>query len=289
MLLDPVRRRRHQGATTSVCLLGILLTAACSANDAPGTAAPATKTPTVTTPAAAATTAPVSTSPAGTAPEPASTSASPPAAPAVEPIAGCVDEQQQAAEGVTLKRTDGIDVPALVSGTGKRGIVLANMNDSDLCEWLVYGAELKAKGYTVAVFNYSGGGGDDDMVAAATLLRERGASSVVLMGSSMGGTSALAAAAKLAPAPDAVVSLSGPGRFQGIDALEAAKTLTVPVFLAVGEYDAEYFDSATELNKVLKSKVKVLEVLPTGNHGTALLGDTGLTDKLDAFLDKHGK
>lgn len=285
MLLDPVRRRRHQGATTSVCLVGILLTAACSANDTPGTAAPVTKTPTVTSSAAAATTAPVSTSPA----ESASTSASPPAAPAVEPIAGCVDEQQQAAEGVTLKRTDGIEVPALVSGTGKRGIVLANMNDSDLCEWLVYGAELKAKGYTVAVFNYSGSGGDDDMVAAATLLRERGASSVVLMGSSMGGTSALAAAAKLAPAPDAVVSLSGPGRFQGIDALEAAKTLTMPVFLAVGEYDTEYFDSATELNKVLKSKVKVLEVLPTGNHGTALLGDTALTDTLDAFLDKHGK
>ena len=289
MLLDPVRRRNHLAAIASVGMAAVLLTAACSSDEA-GTPA-ASSAPSSAAPAAASPAA-VTTAPAAPASSAATSSAAASASPSaaavvVEPIAGCVDEKQQAEEGVTLKRADGLEVPALVSGTGKRGIVLANMNGSDLCEWLVVGQGLKAKGFTVATFNYSPGGGDGDMVAAATLLRERGATSVVLMGSSMGGTNALSAAAKLDPAPAAVVALSAPGRFEGVDALEAAKTLTVPVFLGVGEYDTEYFDSATALNKALRSKVKVLEVLPTGNHGTSLLDDTELAAKIDSFLDKH--
>jgi dienelactone hydrolase len=67
--------------------------------------------------------------------------------------------------------------------------------------------------------------------------RSHGARRVTLVGASAGGVVVLHAAASIQPPVDAVVDLSGPLTWSGLDSLTAARTLTVPVLYAVAPND----------------------------------------------------
>ena len=112
-----------------------------------------------------------------------------------------------------------------------------------------------------------------DLAAATKALRKLGKKKVFLVGASMGGVASLVAAANVKPAVTGVVSVSAPARFRGMDALETAKRLRVPVlYLAAEEDDNAGFDFAQDaetMHAATASSDKRLEVLPGSLHGIA--------------------
>lgn len=202
------------------------------------------------------------------------------------PITYCVDQAQQDAGGVTIKTSAGVEFPALILGSGDRGIVLANMGTNDLCDWIAYAPELATAGYSVALFNYSGNKDFEDVLAVAATLRERGAKKVSLAGASVGATSVLQAAAVLDPAPAAVVSMS-PQESTETDA--AIKAVTMPTLFVAGEADGGFIADTKALHAAAPAKDKVLKLFPDNSHGTALLLDAAMKADIYAFIDKHTK
>lgn len=81
--------------------------------------------------------------------------------------------------------------------------------------------------------------GADAVLAAADQARANGATRVVAVGASMGGTTVIAASevAHDSGQLDAVASLSGPLRFEGVDTLTRAEGIVIPMFLAVSPGD----------------------------------------------------
>ena len=67
------------------------------------------------------------------------------------------------------------------------------------------------------------------MVAATKELRRGGVRGVVLAGASLGGRAVLAAAARIVPRVDGVVSFAAPQTFVRIDAVKAVRSLKAPV------------------------------------------------------------
>jgi pimeloyl-ACP methyl ester carboxylesterase len=207
--------------------------------------------------------------------------------PEVIPVASCVTDEEQVAGGVRLPAADpSATVDALVLGHGSTGLVLANMSDTDLCDWKPLADEWSQKGYQALIFNYSGTGPAKDMLSGAAELRRRGATKIFLIGASMGGTAALGAGAAARPAVAGVISLSGPAAYAGVDAAAAVRKLTVPVLFLVGENDEEFVADAHTLYAACIAKDKKLVVLPTGNHGTALIDDT-IDQRIQTFLSQH--
>jgi dienelactone hydrolase len=82
----------------------------------------------------------------------------------------------------------------------------------------------------------------DPVVAAA---RKNGATEIVLAGASMGGTLAIAAAGRNHAVR--VASLSGPGFYNGADALGGIAKLKVPVLLVAASGDSDFAQSARQL------------------------------------------
>jgi dienelactone hydrolase len=192
-----------------------------------------------------------------------------------------------------FERPDGTTVPGVILGTGGRGVVLANMSDdfsdTGLCDWMMYAPELAEAGYRVAVFNYSESEEDQDVQAAVAALRERGATKVALVGASMGGTVSLSAAAQLDPAPDAIVALSPPTEFRGVDAVAPAKKVTIPSLFVVANGDTQFVAPTKALHKASAAKDKKLTVVEGPSHGIALMLDPAVKDEVIAFVDKHTK
>ncbi len=204
----------------------------------------------------------------------------------VEPIAACVDEADQRANGVTLTRSDASTVEALVHGTGKTAIVFANESDLDLCEWQPFDEILAEKGYVTVEFEYSGSpGAEQDVLAGVATARQRGATSVLLIGASKGGTAVLAAAAKAQPPVAGVVSLSGPSTYPGIDTASMAQ-FTTPVLFIAGDNDGEFTDAARQMYAACAARDKKLVLRPSGSHGVALLDPTVFSLVQD-FLASH--
>ena len=208
------------------------------------------------------------------------------AAPTAEPIADCVTLQEQAASGVHVVGTAG-QVDALVLGArGTTGIVFANMSDNDPCGWLPTATGYAAQGYRTAVFVYSSRqGADADVLDVAAELRRRGATRIALVGASKGGTSVISAAARAQAV--AVVELSAPQAYEGLDAVAAVKSLTVPTLFVVGDGDTEFVAGTDALHSASPATVKPLRHVTSGAHGTGLLADSGVGDALTAFLTAH--
>ena len=172
----------------------------------------------------------------------------------------------------------------IVVGTGKTGVVLAHQRRGDRCQWSDYAHELAQAGYRSLIFDFAGSGlstgsdaNDAAVVAAAGYLRTQGVDTVVLIGASMGGTAVLAAAPQIAPPVAAVASLSGPARFDGVDAAEAVKRLTAPVLYAVCAGDSGFAGDAQTLSDATRAGTdKKLLVVPNCNsHGVQLADRTG--------------
>ena len=218
--------------------------------------------------------------PAGTSAA-ASAATSTPAASA-EPIAPCVDPQDPDLAAVHLQPKAGVEVDAVLAGTGSTGIVFSNMSGETLCGWLPTALAHVRKGYRVALYEYSADQSPDaDLAVVADELRRRGATRIALVGASMGGTTSVVAANAVKAA--AVFVLSAPGAYSGMDAVGAVSRVAVPSWFGVGEQDTEFVPSARDLYKHSAAPRKQLKILPTGAHGTALLGgtvDTMLADFL---------
>jgi fermentation-respiration switch protein FrsA (DUF1100 family) len=207
-------------------------------------------------------------------------------APAVQPIADCITEADQRANGATLTRPDGHTVKALVHGSGRTAIVFANQVDLDLCEWLPFDRNLADKGYLTVVFEYSGeNGAEQDVLAGAATARKRGATAIVLVGASKGGTAVLSAAAQAQPPVAGVVSLSGPSTYPGISPTSMAQ-FTTPVLFIAGINDDGFTDAARLLYDACAAKDKQLVLRPNGLHGAALL-EPAVSSLLQDFIASH--
>lgn len=208
------------------------------------------------------------------------------AQPTQEPVAPCVTPDEQRAGGVRLTVAGTATEDGLVLGSGGTGLVLANQSDTDLCDWKPLASVWADHGYRILIFNYSGARPDQDVLAAAAELRRRGVGRVFLIGASMGGTAVLAAAAAAQPPVAGVISLSGPAAYAGANAGSAMPRLTVPALFVVGEFDERFVGDARTLYAACAAKDKKLEILPTGNHGTALIDDR-VDGQIQAFLTGH--
>ena len=209
------------------------------------------------------------------------------ASPAPTPVAGCVSDDEQRTGAVQVPVESGRPFDAVVLGAGPTGVVLANMNTGDLCQWKsTYADHLTALGYRVLVFNYSAQGPAKDVTAAAGVLRGKGVQRLFLIGASMGGAAVLDAAAHLQPTVAGVISLSAPRTYLGADALNSMKTLTAPALFIAAEYDQPFANDARALHEACAAKDASLSIEPGGNHGTALLSDH-VSTLIDTFLRDH--
>jgi pimeloyl-ACP methyl ester carboxylesterase len=215
------------------------------------------------------------------------------ARPTVHPTVGSQcpsDRADSNAKQVWFTDKKGANLGGLELGTGTTGIVMSHQAVRDACDWLPYGAELAKAGYRVLTYDFGGSGvsdelpGDEnldaDVVAAAAFLRSEGATTIVLMGGSMGAAASIVAATELTPPPAALVSLSSPTSYNGIDAGGAAAKLTVPVLFAAGEQDYSFAPAAQQLYTAAPSTAKSILITSGGQHATALLvnGPNGAPD-----------
>ncbi len=200
--------------------------------------------------------------------------------------------------------SDGASLVGVVLGDGRAGLVLGHQAGSDLCEWLPHARSFAKQGYRVLVFDFEGSGDsqpgpgadgrlDTDVAAAAEQLRRRRADAVVLVGSSMGGTAVLAAAAEIRPPVAGVVSLSGPARFQGVDAAAAVARLRVPVLFVASSDDSPFVDDARAMYRAARVRDKRLLVIAGVNHGTSMLdvGDDApkVLAAVREFIARHAR
>jgi pimeloyl-ACP methyl ester carboxylesterase len=207
-----------------------------------------------------------------------------------------------AAKPLYFSDLKGTRLAGAMLGSGHTGIVLAHMSDGNACGWVPYAKDLGAAGYRVMIFSFQGFGESasataggtyaDNVLGAAQYLRQHGATSVAYVGASMGGTSVLTAAAQ-APLPAAVVSLSGPGKYAGLDAAGAAAKLTVPVLYVAAEHDVGFVDDARTMDAATpKSVPHELKIVPGGDHGLDMLrvdapeGST-VRQEVTTFLRTH--
>lgn len=106
----------------------------------------------------------------------------------------------------------------------------------------------------------------------------------------MGATASLAAATELKPAAAVVVSLSAPEAFQGVDAIDAVKELTVPVLYIAGVADGTFPDSANALYDATPSGTsRTLLIVTSSSHGSHLVGVPGseVRDAIDNALKQR--
>jgi pimeloyl-ACP methyl ester carboxylesterase len=188
---------------------------------------------------------------------------------------------------------DGTSLAGLELGTGTTGVVLAHEDRDNACEWLPFGKQLVDRGYRVLAFDFAGEGAsephrsnsrlEDDVVSAVHFLK---ADKVVLMGASKGGTASLVAATMLTPPPAAVVSLSGPTVFMGIDAGAAVPKLTSPVLYLAAEGNTPFAENAQTLyDATPATDDRAIFIAIGGEHATALFyGAQG--DQVTAAINK---
>ncbi|MFF6955208.1 alpha/beta hydrolase family protein [Streptomyces sp. NPDC008317] len=215
------------------------------------------------------------------------------AAPAPTPTAtvngfGCLSPEQAKAGSVSFPGGDGQDVEGYLTGTGGTGLVLAHQADGDVCQWVPHAQDLAADGYRVLAVN-SAGSEVRELTAAAAYLRSKGVTKLLLVGASKGGTAVLSAAGAITPPVDAVVSLSAPSTYSGMDASMVVPNLTMPVFYMAAELDSPFQDSTKELSKLTKkAKENDLTIVGGFNHGVSMLSDEANYAKVKAFLKKYG-
>jgi pimeloyl-ACP methyl ester carboxylesterase len=190
---------------------------------------------------------------------------------------------------ITFTSSDGVTLSGRLFGPqeGTAGVVLAHMFPSDQSAWFDFAQRLGERGYRVLTFNFRGycpGGeagcsqGDktisaiwQDVVGAVAALRDEGATRIGLVGASMGGTASLVAASQEGQDIDAVVTLSAPIGFEGLEASPdvLAQVSAAKLFLA-GHEDITAVDAVNTLfAETLQPKRPV--ILTTGDHGTDIL------------------
>ncbi|MGH2758340.1 MAG: alpha/beta hydrolase [Actinomycetota bacterium] len=195
---------------------------------------------------------------------------------------------------VRFRTTDDLTLTGRLFGRGKVGVTLAHMFPSDATSWYPAARRLAGAGYMTLAFNFRGyatSQGDKevanapkDIAAAMGFLRDADARDVAFVGASMGGTASIVAAEQLDPV--AVVSISAPLRFMGLDAPAIAGRVQRPVLLFAARGDGEAFTAVEELERALPNpETKLYE---GDAHGTNLLADRPeAIDEILTFLRRY--
>ncbi len=155
------------------------------------------------------------------------------------------------ARWIELQGPDGSSLVAAVVGAGPATAVFAHQTGvSGLCGFWAYSSWLADRYGTRSVLldlcGYGqsecgrGAFADDEpaQVALAVLwARQHGAQRTTLVGASLGGTVVSVAAARIEPPVEAMVNLSGPVQYAGLDVADAAPRITVPSLFALARGD----------------------------------------------------
>jgi alpha-beta hydrolase superfamily lysophospholipase len=205
----------------------------------------------------------------------AATSTTTAAAPTANPS---TTEQPEEGVALTFATADGFTLEGRRFGAGTDWVVLAHMRPADMEAWFPFARTLAVEGYSALAFNFRGYGAsegsgfavDVDVTAAIDEAFRLGAGRVFVAGASMGGTGAVAAAAGRPVA--AVVTLSAPDAFEGVDAVAAAARLTAPLLLIAAEGNAPYPDDARAIAAASAGPAEVV-VLSGSRHGTDMFAD----------------
>jgi len=177
------------------------------------------------------------------------------------------------AETISYLDSTGERIRGALVGRGRVGFLFAHAFREDLCSWLPFARHVADGGDAALTFTFPGGVPDaDDVAAGVTQLRRHGARDVVLVGASMGAAASLVAANRVHPLVRGVVSVSSPLRYSGLDAIDAARRLRVPVVYTAGRDDGHFAAYARRLFLTTHEDTKRLVILDDFAHGTDLLG-----------------
>jgi pimeloyl-ACP methyl ester carboxylesterase len=210
----------------------------------------------------------------------------------VTALLGACGDRNEPATGsseVAFESSDGVMLDGRLFGPddATAGVVLAHMFPADQSSWYDFAERLGRVGYRVLTFDFRGycPGGDagcsegerdipaiwQDVEGAIAELRSRGVLRVGLVGASMGGTASLIAASKEGTGVDAIVTLSAPTEFEGLDANAEvlAQAAGAKLFLAGHEDTAAA--AAVDALYAQSLQPKRPLILTTGDHGTDIL------------------
>lgn len=209
---------------------------------------------------------------------------------------GCVPTKSR----LHFRAADGTRLAGYRLGTGKTAVVLAHQRGGDSCQWSSYAKRLASLGYMAIAVDLRGSGNSQtrtgaaaqrraaDVVAAAKVGGGLGAQKTFLVGASMGGAIVVGAAGSIRPPVAGVVAVSSPSSWPGVDAIAVAKRLQVPALYLAGDRDAGFVDETRALYDATASSDKTLEILPSGEHGVALVRTSARARAvLEGFLRSH--
>jgi pimeloyl-ACP methyl ester carboxylesterase len=237
--------------------------------------------------------------PSGTEPDPSPTfEALPkPTEPAPEPAVACNDPALVGE--ATYTEANGNWFDTAVIGEGETVAIFVPQSRETYCGFTEFAVLLADRGIQSILINLcnvgatacSGGNvvttGADAVLAAADLARANGATRVVAVGASMGGTTVIAASetAHDSGQLDAVASLSGPIRFEGINTQTQADDIVIPMFLAVSPGDSVV--KSDQLKRLAEASSSPDWAQYSGSgHGWAMLFDSDvLTPTGSALVD----
>jgi hypothetical protein len=207
--------------------------------------------------------------------------------------ARCAAELATATQ-VRFPTAGGTSVAGVVLGSGRTAVLLFHTTQADVCQLAWYGLDLAKGGYQVLLIDFTGDGVSErgsanpaeDVVAAAGFMHGRGVTRIALLGASKGAIAVVGAAPGVQPAVLAVVSLSPPARFAGVDGLAAAAGIRVPVLYAAARGDGRFPAETQQLHDATPAGPNRRLVLVDGTaHGNVLLRlDQTVRQEVDAFL-----
>ena len=190
---------------------------------------------------------------------------------------------------IAFESTDGVKLDGRLFGPdkGSAGVVLAHMFPADQSAWYFFANRLGERGYRVLTFDFRGycPGGDagcsegeknipaiwQDVEGAVAALRSKGVTRLALVGASMGGTASLIVAGKEGRNIDALITLSAPPSFEGLDAgPDVMAQVTAAKLFIAGNGDVAAAQAVDAFyGQSLQPKRPV--ILTTDDHGTDIL------------------
>lgn len=193
----------------------------------------------------------------------------------------------EGSRAVAFDSSDGIRLEGRLFGDGSVGVVLSHMRPADQTSWWDFAQELADEGYLVLTYDFRGycpggdagcSGGDQDLgeiwrdvQGAVAFVRSEGARRVVLIGASMGGTASVVAAAQDGAEIEAVITLSAPVSFEGMDLTPDVLTRVRAAELFVAGHDDGSAASDAQALYDASPPPKQVEILTTDDHGTDIL------------------
>jgi pimeloyl-ACP methyl ester carboxylesterase len=195
----------------------------------------------------------------------------------------------RSARAIAFETTDGVTLAGRLFGPrdADEGVVLAHMFPADQRSWYAFADRLAGEGYRVLTFDFRGycPGGDAgcsegekrvpdmwrDVVGAMEALRDEGVARIALIGASMGGTASLVAASMEGEDVEAIVTLSAPVTFEGLDAgPDTISQLPGAKLFIAGHADVQAAQAVDALYSAALQPKRPL-ILTTEDHGTDIL------------------